>query len=119
MARILLVDDEKSIHSFLKHLLSKRGHEVEGTLSGVLALEKVEERAYDLFLIDLDMPEMSGQDLIRQLRQKGKTAPFIILSGLDEKEVQDTATRMKASGHLRKPFKVERLVREIDRVLKG
>ena len=60
MARILLVDDERSIHSFLKYLLSKRGHEVDGSLSGVLALEKVDEKEYDLYLIDLDMPEMSG-----------------------------------------------------------
>ncbi|MHC5038549.1 MAG: response regulator [Planctomycetota bacterium] len=119
MARILLVDDEKSIHSFLKYLLSKRGHEVDGSLSGFLALEKLEEKDYDLYLIDLDMPEMSGEDLIRQLRAQGKDAPFIILSGLAEGEVQGTATRLNAAGHLRKPFKVERLVTVIDRVLKG
>ena len=119
MARILLVDDEKSIHSFLKYLLSKRGHEVDGSLSGVLALEKLEEKDYDLYLIDLDMPEMSGEELIRQIRDKGKEAPFIILSGLVEGEVKGTASRLSAAGYLRKPFKVERLVTEIDRVLKG
>jgi DNA-binding response OmpR family regulator len=119
MARILLVDDERSIHSFLKYLLSKRGHEVDGTLSGVLALEKVDEKEYDLFLIDLDMPEMSGEELIRKLRSRGKMAPFIILSGLVEGEVEGTAERLAAAGYLRKPFKVERLVTEIDRVLKG
>jgi DNA-binding response OmpR family regulator len=119
MATILLVDDEKSIHSFLKYLLTKRGHEVEGTLSGVLALEKLEEKDYDLYLVDLDMPEMSGEDLIRQMRARGKSAPFIILSGLAEGEVQGTADRLSAAGYLRKPFKVERLVTEIDRVLKG
>lgn len=119
MARILLVDDEKSIHSFLKYLLSKRGHEVDGSLSGGLALEKLEEKDYDLYLIDLDMPEMSGEDLIRQIRALGKEAPFILLSGLSEGEVQGAAERISASGFLRKPFKVERLVTEIDRVLKG
>ena len=39
---ILLVDDEKSIHAFLKYVLTKRGHQVDGALSGVLALEKVQ-----------------------------------------------------------------------------
>jgi len=119
MARILLVDDEKSIHSFLKYLLTKRGHEVDGSLSGVLALEKLEEKEYDLYLIDLDMPEMSGGDLIRHIRAKGKEAPFLILSGLAEESVKDTAERLNVAGYLRKPFKVERLVTEIDRVLKG
>jgi DNA-binding response OmpR family regulator len=119
MAKVLLVDDEKSIHSFLKYLLSKRGHEVDGALSGGLALEKLEEKEYDLYLIDLDMPEMSGEELIRKLRNREKTAPVIILSGLTEVEVKGTSERLDAEGYLRKPFKVERLVTEIDRVLKG
>lgn len=119
MASILLVDDEKTIHSFLTYLLGKRGHEVDGALSGFLALEKVAEKTYDLYLIDLDMPEMSGEELIRRFREEGRTTPVIILSGLEESAVQETADRLDASGYLRKPFKVERLVTEIDRVLKG
>ena len=119
MAQILLVDDEKTIHAFLKYVLTKRGHHVDGALSGVLALEKVEEKSYDLFLIDLDMPEMSGEDLIVQLRAMGFQAPAIILSGLPEDEVLGTAQRLNAAGRLRKPFKVEKLVTEIDRVLAG
>lgn len=117
MAHILLVDDEKTIHTFLKYVLTKRGHQVDGTLSGVLALEKVDDRDYDLYLIDLDMPEMSGEDVVHAFRSKGKTSPFIILSGLPEDEVRTSAERLRADGHLRKPFKVERLVTEIDRVL--
>ncbi|MCU0723647.1 MAG: response regulator [Planctomycetes bacterium] len=117
MARILLVDDEKSIHAFLKYVLTKRGHQVDGTLSGVLALERVQEKEFDLFLIDLDMPEMNGDDLVLHLRARGKSSPVIILSGLPDEEVRLTAERLQAAGHLRKPFKVERLVTEIDRVL--
>jgi DNA-binding response OmpR family regulator len=117
MAHILLVDDEKSIHAFLKYVLTKRGHQVDGALSGVLALEKVQEKDFNLFLIDLDMPEMNGEDLILTLRSRGKNSPVIILSGLPDEEVRETGERMKASGVLRKPFKVERLVTEIDRVL--
>jgi len=119
MASILLVDDEKSIHAFLKYVLTKRGHQVDGTLSGELALERVQEKEFDLFLIDLDMPTMSGDDLVLRLRALGKDASVIILSGLPEEEVKETAERLKAAGHLRKPFKVERLVTEIDRVLGG
>ena len=119
MARILLVDDEKSIHAFLKYVLTKRGHQVDGTLSGVLALEKVQEKEYDLFLIDLDMPEMNGDDLILHFQARGKQSPVIILSGLPEDEVKGASERLKAAGYLRKPFKVERLVTEIDRVLGG
>jgi len=117
MARILLVDDEKTIHTFLKYVLGKRGHDVDGVLSGVLALELVEQKAYDLFLIDLDMPEMSGEDLVGRLRKVGKGDPFLILSGLPEDEVRGACERLGGAGYIRKPFRVEKLLSAIDETI--
>lgn len=117
MAHILLVDDEKTIHSFLKHVLQKRGHRVEGCLSGVLALELVEQEEFDLYLIDLDMPQMSGEDLIGRLRKAGLLRPFLILSGLPEEEVRAACHRLGGVGYLRKPFRVEKLLAAIGNIL--
>ena len=117
MAKILLVDDEKTIHTFLKYVLGKRGHDVDGVLSGVLALERVEQNAYDLYLIDLDMPEMSGEDLINRLRKVGKGDPFLILSGLPEDEVSGANERLRGAGFIRKPFRVEKLMAAIEQTL--
>jgi DNA-binding response OmpR family regulator len=117
MARILLVDDEKTIHTFLRHVLGKRGHEVDSALSGVLALEKVEQTSYDLYLIDLDMPEMSGEELVVKLKRQGKGDPFLILSGLPEDEVRGASERLSGAGYIRKPFRVEKLLAGIDAAL--
>ncbi len=119
MTSILLVDDEKTIHTFLKYVLGKRGHRIVGVLSGVLALEEVARRGYDLYLIDLDMPEMSGEDLIGRLRKLGKGDPFIILSGLPEDEVRDACERLGGAGYIRKPFRVEKLIAAIDATIAG
>ena len=118
MAKILLVDDEKTIHTFLKYVLGKRGHEVDGVLSGFLALERVEQNSYDLYLIDLDMPEMSGEDLINRLRKVGKGDPFLILSGLPEDEVSGANDRLSGAGFIRKPFRVEKLMAAIEQTLR-
>jgi two-component system KDP operon response regulator KdpE len=114
MAYILLVDDEKTIHTFLKHVLGKRGHKVDGALSGDLALEMVEGNDYDLYLIDLDMPQMSGEDLVIRLRKIGKGDPFLILSGLPEDEVKSACDRLHGIGYIRKPFRIEKLLTAID-----
>lgn len=116
MALILLVDDEKTIHTFLKYVLGKRGHTVDSALSGSLALEMVAEKPYDLYLIDLDMPEMSGEDLIGRLRKMGKGDPFIILSGLPEDEVKTACDRLQGASFIRKPFRVDKLLAAIETV---
>jgi CheY-like chemotaxis protein len=67
---ILIIDDEPSIASGLKRLLSRDGYTVETAMNGHMALTKLRERSYDLLLSDMRMPDVDGPSLYRTLAQQ-------------------------------------------------
>jgi CheY-like chemotaxis protein len=81
---ILAVDDERDIRDFLKNLLEDQGYEVGLASDGLEAMEKVNERAPDLILLDLQMPEETGTGFFRKLQHSKdhRMIPVIVISGL-------------------------------------
>jgi CheY-like chemotaxis protein len=69
-ARVLVVEDELGIAQMLTDVLEAYGYEVESAANGLLALAKIEARAYDLIISDLRMPELDGVGLYRQIKQR-------------------------------------------------
>jgi CheY-like chemotaxis protein len=80
---ILIVDDEASIRSALAYLLRRDGHAVETATNGVLALEKLQSRTFDLILCDLRMPELDGPGLYQAVQDRSPqlVQGFIFLTG--------------------------------------
>ena len=74
--KLLVVEDEALLRHHLHTRLSETGHVVQAVGNGEEALYQAEEFAFDLAIIDLGLPGMSGLDLIRQLRSQGKSTPF-------------------------------------------
>jgi CheY-like chemotaxis protein len=80
--RLLVVDDEESILSFAERALHNAGYEVVVASSGADVLRIVEaQRAFDLFVIDVGMPQMSGDELARRLRQMNSDAKVFYFTG--------------------------------------
>ncbi len=79
--RILLVDDEEDLVSFLAHRLLKRGFTVTATTSGQAALDAVERQIFDVAVVDLKMPDMNGIDVLREMRSKQPFLKSIMLTG--------------------------------------
>ncbi len=81
---ILCVDDEENSLFLRKLVLQKSGYEVIVANSGQKALELLETHKIDLLLSDLLMPEMSGAELIKQVKERGHKLPIILVSGVNE-----------------------------------
>ena len=91
MKKILLVDDEDSIHLLYREELEEEGYEVHSALSGEEALDQLKIISPDLIILDINMPGMNGIDVLRQIKETNPDLPVILSSAYQEFK-QDLAT---------------------------
>lgn len=119
--RILIIEDEPGILAFIKEGLKEEGFAVDEAFDGTTGLEMavVNEREYDLLLIDWMLPGVSGIEICRQIRKKNPVVPIIFLTAKDT--VQDTvfALEMGANDYIKKPFSFDELLARIRVQLRG
>lgn len=113
--KILLVDDEVELVSAMAERLDLRGLDADWTDSGEKALAMTDECDYDLAILDMKMPKLSGLELRRQLSVKCPTMKFIFLSGHGS-ESDFKAGSAEAACYLIKPVKIEDLIAKIEEV---
>lgn len=82
--KILVVDDEESIHILYREELEEEGYEVKSVLTGKDALKSFDEDLPDLVILDINMPEMDGIEVLRQMKQKRPQVPVILSSAYPE-----------------------------------
>jgi two-component system copper resistance phosphate regulon response regulator CusR len=111
--RILIVEDEAGIISFLKQGLEEEGFEVDYAQDGQDGLQMSLSGHYDLLLVDWMLPGISGLELVRDLRKQNQQTPVIFLTAKDT--VQDTVAGLQsgANDYIRKPFHFEELLERI------
>jgi DNA-binding NtrC family response regulator len=114
---ILVVDDEKNILSTLSRALRVEDYDVDVAGSADIALEKARAKAYDAFLLDVNMPGRSGLELLKALRELKIEAPILVMSGQGTIEIAIEATRLGAHDFLEKPIGTERLLLSLARAL--
>jgi adenylate cyclase len=105
-SRILIVDDNAANRDVLERRLAREGHQVATATSGTAALELVVGQTFDLILLDLIMPEMSGFEVLRRLKAAEHTndIPVIVISALDELDSIVRCIEVGAEDYLTKPF---------------
>jgi FixJ family two-component response regulator len=116
-ARILIVDDEDCICETLKSLISAWGMHPESATQPLSVLELIRDAVYDVFLLDIQMPGMSGFDLIQAIREHCPDAKTIMMTGYADKETAIRALQLGAFDFLEKPFQAEILYYTICRAL--
>ncbi len=104
--RILVVDDTTSNRDVLVRRLTRDNHQVTTAENGASALKLVTDQEFDLILLDLIMPEMSGFEVLRRLKSSEHTAhiPVIVISALDELDSVVRCVEAGAEDYLPKPF---------------
>jgi CheY-like chemotaxis protein len=111
MARILVIDDQKSIRTVLRIVLEGEGHEVLEAANGRLGLELYREQSADLIITDLVMPEMDGLDLILELTRNFLNVKVIAMSGNPESESPlNLARLLGARQTFVKPINMDKLL---------
>jgi len=109
---ILVIDDQESIRTLLRVALEEDGHEVLEASNGLLGLERYRERAADLIIIDILMPEMNGLELMVELTRSFLNVKVIAMSGVLErrKEGLRAAKLLGARQTFQKPFEIRALL---------
>jgi len=117
--RILTVDDSASVRQMVAFTLKNEGYEVMEAVDGVDALEKPENKTVDMVLTDLNMPNMDGIELIKNLRANPsfRFIPIIFLTTESQAEKKQAGKKAGATGWIVKPFKPEQLVGVVRKVL--
>lgn len=111
MKTILVIDDAATVRMYHRHILENAGYAVDEAINGIEALEKALEKAYDLFLVDINMPKLDGYGFLRQLRSQEITqAPAIMVSSEAEKNDELLAYNAGANLYLVKPTKPDELL---------
>lgn len=116
--RLLLVEDDIEIQSFLRHSLEEAGYQVEAAPDGKTAERFAMERTFDILIVDLGLPDQDGIGLILRLRQMGVSAPVLILSA--RRSVDDRVRGLEQGGddYLTKPFALAELLARLRNLLK-
>ena len=115
--KILLVDDEPMILHLYAQILEDRGYEVDTALDGEAAWLELQIENYDLVITDNSMPKMSGMDLVMTLRDANLTMPVIMATGTPPEVKFILEPRLQPFLVLQKPFRVEHLLKAVDKVL--
>lgn len=116
--RILIVEDEAALQSQLRAALEDMGYRVEGSSDGRDGLYLASEYPFDAAIVDLGLPGMSGIDLIRALRQAGKTLPILILTARGRWQDKVEGLEAGADDYLAKPFQMEELLARLKALLR-
>ena len=118
-ARILVVDDDTIVQGFLTAILTEEGHEVEIVDNGDDALERLDSGDYDVILLDVKLPGMSGIELYRYMQKalKSLARKVIFITGdVMSKDTMGFLSRTSAP-YITKPFDAEQLKKGVDRIL--
>lgn len=116
MAKILIVEDEKPISELIRISLTKAGHRCECVYDGQQAADRLESCAYDLILLDVMLPEISGFELMGYIRPLN--IPVIFLTAKNALEDRVHGLKIGAEDYIVKPFEILELLARVDVVLR-
>ena len=113
MKRILLIEDEERITSFLEKGLTANGFTTATAATGADGLDRVRSGAFDLVVLDIGLPDVDGFEVLQQLRARDKGLPVVILTARDA--VTDTVRGLEggADDYVTKPFRFEELLARV------
>lgn len=111
--KILVIEDDEYINKLLAEMLMSSGYTVKSAYSGTEALIYIENDLWDMILLDLMIPGMSGEELLLYVRQN-KHMPIIVISAKEEINVKVNTLRTGADDYITKPFDIEEVSARID-----
>lgn len=117
---ILIVDDSESIRELVGLTLESSGYQIEKGVDGKDALRFLDGRELDLVITDLNMPEMDGIQLIREIRKNPSynTVPILMLTTESQASKKDEAKAAGATGWIVKPFVQDKLIQVVKKVIR-
>lgn len=116
MVRILIVEDEPLFQSLISESLCEEGYEVETASDGLLAANMIEHGSYDLVLLDVQLPKVSGMELLE--RVKLAKIPAIMITAMSAVEDRVSGLKAGAEDYITKPFAISEMLARVEAVLR-
>ncbi|MGA0615194.1 response regulator transcription factor CtrA [Paracoccus sp. KR1-242] len=116
--RILLVEDDQTIARSIELMLTQANYNVYRTDMGEEGIDLARLYDYDLILLDLDLPDMNGMEVLRQIRMSHIDTPILILTGSDDTEIKLRGFGFGADDYMTKPFIRDELVARIQAIIR-
>lgn len=117
--RILIIDDETVIRKLGVNILSKFGYEVDTAIDGIEGIEqyRTSEKPYDLVILDMSMPKLSGRDTYLELKAINPTIKVLLASGFKQDERVQEVMELGVNEYLQKPFTAKKLIKTVQNLL--
>ena len=112
--KILVVEDDSTVGQYVARGLQEAGHQADLVADGSAGLRAATTGAYDLVVLDLRLPIMTGVEALRALREQGNSVPVLVLTAQDTVEFKVQALRLGADDYVTKPFSLDELLARVE-----
>ncbi len=116
--KILLLEDDITLNETVSEYFEEQGYEVDGVDDGLEALDKIYENSYDILLLDVKVPQMSGFDLLKEVRSREIVTPAIFITSLNSIDDLSVGYESGCDDYIRKPFALKELSMRVETILK-
>ena len=113
MRRILIIEDDVDINNLLSEILKNAKYETDSAYTGREGLLLLKMKEYDIVLLDLMMPNMTGEEVINEIRKNNKI-PIIVISAKIDKETKINVLKMGADDFIKKPFDPDEVIAQVE-----
>lgn len=117
--RVLLVDDDRALGGYLRRVLLAAGFEVAHELDACTAMSRVQAEQWDLLMTDIELPGMSGLELLERVREMAPALPVAVLTGHPSVDYAVSALRCSAAEFLLKPVSADELVATASKLIEA
>lgn len=117
MAKVLIIEDDASFNNMLFHFLKRNNYQAVQAFSAQDGLTKISETQFDIILSDLRLPDQDGIGLLMQLKEKGNSTPFILMTAYADVKTAVKAIKMGAAEYISKPFVPEEALLILRKIL--
>lgn len=117
MGKVLTVDDSEPMRKLVGMVLGSAGHQVTTACNGAEALLRMNEQNFDLLVTDINMPILSGAQLIEQVRKNNLELPILVLTTENQHEMNQAGKAIGANGWVKKPFQPNQFTDMVKRLL--
>jgi DNA-binding NtrC family response regulator len=117
-AKLLIVDDDPAVVSWLEDELTEAGYAVQSASSGAAALETLKERTFDVVVSDVEMPGLRGSELLARILERRPAQLVLLITAFGSIELAVESVRAGACDFIAKPFPIEALVQAIEKALR-
>ncbi len=118
MSKILLLEDDANLNETVTEFLEEQGHDVVSVYDGQEAQEKLYESKYDILLLDINVPGISGLEILKESRDNGIVAPAIFITSMDSVDDLERGFQSGCDDYIRKPFALKELQIRIETLLR-